>query len=479
MGRPRKERPVLFRKGQGNYRFRWQTDGKDKEYNTGTCDRQEANNFLEDFLTGKSVAMNQIRKKKNPAEITHLVMKAVDSEIEVFPLEDAFEFWVSRSPNFRSSSTAHQNKRKAWFKKFSSWCRSQEIENMHEVDADAANRFAGVLHEEKYCPGNMNEYLRFLSGVFRKIGTLKSLSSRNPFSSDLTPYAKVSKKPEASHMAFEHDMIPLILNATAEEGADWRDLFMVGYQTGMRLKDAALFRWDEIDGEYIEYTPEKTILHGNKARLPISPMLAVILNERRKQKQESPYVNPLIAELYLSNRLKKRCQKIVVKALGKETTQLSKEGRQRKINGCLYGFHSFRTTFMSLLAAENTPFANAMEMLGWESYEMVLHYTKLLKKVREAMDKSNKNLLDNLKGLQCDIPQPCSKSEPFRPDKETMTRLMEQYSDVAIGKIYGISSKAVGNWLKRFGLKREKRIESPITEEEIKAIREKLMKKAA
>lgn len=142
-------------------------------------------------------------------------------------------------------------------------------------------------------------------------------------------------------------------------------------------------------------------------------------------------------------------------------------------NGCVYGFHSFRTTFMTLLAAKNVEVRDAMDMLGWESVEMMRLYEKLLAKGREARDQRNKELIDNLSELQFKVPEP--KPDRLWPTKEALEQLIESYSNITIGKIYGISSKAVGNWLEKFDLKRQGRILSPdVTEAEIEKIQLKL-----
>lgn len=474
MSRTKSSNPKLFRKGHGNYRFRRFINGKDKEINTGTIDKQEAEKFLVEYLSGERLAEEQVRKKKNPAKIATLVMEAIDSDYEQLPLEDVFELWYIHSPNFSTTSQSHQQKRKVWFAKFVKFCFSQGITYFDEVNESIAIRFKSFLLKERYCPSNLNEYLAFLSNVHKKVDRLKPLPFRNPFVPEVIQPQKVPKKSEATHLPFDDDMLAKVMKAAAEEGQDWLDLFIVGSQTGMRLKDACLFQWDEIDGDFIEYSPEKTIQHGNTARLPVSPNLASLLERRREQNQNSPYVNPVIAEFYLNGTWPtKNSKKIIEKALGKETTQLSKEGRQRMKNGCIYGFHSFRTTFMTLLATKNVEVRDAMDMLGWESVEMMRLYEKLLAKGREARDQRNKKLIDNLSELQFEVPEP--KPDRLWPTKEALEQLIESYSNITIGKIYGISSKAVGNWLEKFGLMRQGRILSPdVTEEEILKIREEL-----
>ncbi|HBP07928.1 MAG TPA: hypothetical protein DD673_14755 [Lentisphaeria bacterium] len=131
----------MFRKGKGNYRFRRFVNGKDKEFNTGTIDKKEAEKFLVEYLSGERLAEEQVRKKKNPAKIATLVMEAIDSDYEQLPLEDVFELWYIHSPNFSTTSKAHQQKRKVWFAKFVKFCFSQGITYFDEVNESIAIRF--------------------------------------------------------------------------------------------------------------------------------------------------------------------------------------------------------------------------------------------------------------------------------------------------------------------------------------------------
>lgn len=193
MARKKTLNPKLFQKGKGNYRFRRFINGKDKEFNTKTTDRKEAEKFVAEYLSAERLAEEQLRKKKNPAQITKLVMETIDSNYEQLPLEDVFELWYSHSPNFNTTSEAHQQKRKAWFTKFVNFCLSQGLTSFDEVNESIAIRFKSFLLKERYSPRNMNEYLAFLSSVYKMIDRLKSLPFRNPFVPEVIQPQKVSK----------------------------------------------------------------------------------------------------------------------------------------------------------------------------------------------------------------------------------------------------------------------------------------------
>ena len=63
-----------------------------------------------------------------------------------------------------------------------------------------------------------------------------------------------------------------------------------------------------------------------------------------------------------------------------------------------------------------------------------------------------------------------------QPDKEQLQRLVDQYSNITIGKIYGVSEAAVRKWMDKSVL-RTRRIESAdISASEIERIRKELLR---
>lgn len=91
----------------------------------------------------------------------------------------------------------------------------------------------------------------------------------------------------------------------------------------MRLKDAALLKWKEIDGGFIEITPYKTKKAGNKARIPVSNTLRKMLEERCPAKKEAIYVLPEIANEYgrdNATAVSQKAKRIFEKVYGKKNT---------------------------------------------------------------------------------------------------------------------------------------------------------------
>jgi nicotinic acid phosphoribosyltransferase len=80
--------------------------------------------------------------------------------------------------------------------------------------------------------------------------------------------------------------------------------------------------------------------------------------------------------------------------------------------------------------------------------------------------------------MKTELPKPKTPEAPLRPDKPQLQKLVETYSNIAIGKIYGVSEMAVRKWLTKFGIARTRIVQSDITDEsELDKIREKLKAK--
>lgn len=478
MARKKSTFPKLFQRVKdGSYYFRRTVQGKDTRINTHTTDYEKAEEFLRNYVASQMSAEISLRQGENASRVAHAVIKSVSGKgLERLTFDEAWEFWLRHNPDFNSNSKGYREQMELFYRRFAEWCEEQNLTCIEEVDASKAVCYSGVLKARNMTPATFNENRKLLSRVFACINAFRQLPNGNPFDCHIVKPQPKAPIPEATHQPLEPGMMTAVINTAAEAGQDWLDLFIVGAQTGMRLEDACLFRWEFIKGGFIEFHPDKTRKYGNIARLPVSPVLARLLERRRGQNSPSPYVNPVMAQFYqTSDWPSKKSKEIFEMALGKEMTQLSKEGRQRQRNGCIYSFHSFRATLMSLLAAKQTPVLDAMTIFGWESMEMVRTYTKMLERARGDMDERNRKLFDDMEELQFNVPMVESTPERLKPTKEALQRLVLQYSNQTIGLIYDISNVAVKNWMVKFGIVRTRRIiDNGIDEETVIRIREEL-----
>lgn len=481
MSRSKSNEPKLKQKGKtGCYFFRRSIGGKDTVISTHTPILSEAKKFRKKYVDAETTAQVMVKQQEAAPKIADIVIKAVKGEsIQRFSMKEGFEIYLAHTPDFIDLSEGQKKSIGRTYDNFVKWCAEERIIFMDEVTPSVSQRFAKYLWEQHLAPNTFNNYVKILSKIFDTVDAVKYLPNRNPFNGKIIRRQKVGLVSEASHQPFESYMVEAIMGSATKYGQDWLDLFIVGYQTGMRLRDAALFEWGWIHGDFVEFMPNKTRKYSIVARFPISQALRSLLERRKAQPNMSRYVNPEIAKFMLSGDwVTNRCQNIINEALGKENTQYPK-GTHRKKNTCIYSFHSFRTTFMSLLAMKQIPYRDAMVMLGWNNMEMVQVYEKMLQKARGDQDQRNKNLIDSLTELVTPLEGIKASLPRLYPTRPALGFLIDRYSNITIGRIYDISSVAVGHWLKRYGLTRTDRIISDkVTEEEILKVREGLRKAA-
>lgn len=130
---------------------------------------------------------------------------------------------------------------------------------------------------------------------------------------------------------------------------------------------------------------------------------------------------------------------------------------------------------MSLLARRNVSIRDAMRIMGWKSMEMVRLYERELEKAKMDADKRTLKLVEEIEEFNLRLPEAVETTHRLQPTKEKLTRLSAQYSNIAIGRIYGMTEAAVRKWMVKLDVKRQKRIESPeLTDGEISRIRAEL-----
>jgi len=460
----------LFRRGKKRILyFKFRTSGKVQWHSTGTDDEKMARKIVETVMTSRDDAHVLYKRDKQAVKIASgmsdtIVKELTGKDADRIRIEDLHKEWKALQTNHDELSEGTQAFLETIHERFSEWCKNHDpkYEYIDEVSNKVAKMYAGHLWGECITPKTNNDHIKHLSRLFDTMDALYHLPNRNPFNRRNVPRQKTTAGSTASHKAFEPAELEAVISRAAQDGRDMRDLFVIGANTGLRLKDVALLKWEKMKGDFIKVVPYKTEKStGKLAIIPISSSLKTILDERKAEKTDDEYVLPAIAQQYLSKKnscaVDKRTQ-AVVEAVMKDKTTV-KAGKHRKRNTCVYGFHSLRATFMSLLASKDVSTRDAMRIMAWESPEMIRVYEQELEKARGDADERARKLIDSLDELKMDIPEVTEKIE-FKPTKEALEGLMPKYSNETIGKIYDMSGVAVKKWMRKFGLERAKRIES-------------------
>lgn len=402
----------------------------------------------------------------DPAKLAQaLSMKMVrdltGKEIENIFISDLHAKWESLTPNYSKLAEKTREVCEIALKNFVEWCKKNQIQYVTAVTAEKAQEYSKYLLESGIAPKTYNDKIVHLSRVFATLNANFGIPYRNPFDRRLIARIGKNERETVSHEALESDMIQAVLKGAASHGKDYRDFFLTGWLTGMRLKDCALLEWSNIKGDFIEVVPYKTRRSGNIARVPIHEKLKTIFAERAlcNKHEKSKYVIPAFAKKYLDNPqvLSVSSQRIFNEAL-KDFDKIKRPvgcNRRNKTNP--FTFHSFRTTFMSLLAKQDVSIRDAMRMMGWESVDMIRVYERELEKAKEFADKRAIQLMKNIDEFKLEIPESRVKLEPT---SAALKSLSAKYSNITIGKVYNVTEAGIRKWLDKFGIVREKRIES-------------------
>jgi len=198
---------------------------------------------------------------------------------------------------------------------------------------------------------------------------------------------------------------------------EMRSLFAVGIYTGLRLGDCACLEWGAIDlvRGFIQLIPRKTEKHGTRVKIPISPVLARILEATPAGRRRGPVLPGIRAE-YLrdANAFSAKIQG-VFKAAGIKTQ--ARIGLKRA--AVEVGFHSLRHTFVSISANAGIPLAVVQSIVGHTNPHMTEHYFHVADhSLRAAADS-----LPDVTGGRLALPASVAPDRPALPASVAPDRL--------------------------------------------------------
>jgi integrase len=282
----------------------------------------------------------------------------------------------------QTQSEVHKKTVKRHWGKFQTWVEKNHsrIKNVSDIGPVLAEQYLGHLWQGKIAPRTYNSHLVSIKAVFAD-GCRLGLLNRNPFAN----VAKLDNE-SISKEPFSLDELKTIFSRTE---SDYRLLFLVGLHTGMRLGDCATIQWDFINlkKKLIIIEPSKTKKKKREIRIPISETLLSEL-KKIKPKNRTGYLLPDVANDYLKDHssVSKDIQRIF--ELIEIQTTIERNGRKQ----CIRGFHSFRHSFISLLAESGTNEAVLMSLAGHSS-------TAVSRIYQHVSDDTKREAVSNLPNL--------------------------------------------------------------------------------
>ena len=230
---------------------------------------------------------------------------------------------------------------------------------------------------DKISANTYNYHIGTLKLIFRILGDKAGI--------DQNPWLSITRKAEhrQSRKELSEEEVLTVLGKFDDKDfyllnkEEMRVLFNLGVWTGLRLADCVLMEWSSIDFSRNRITciPLKT---RNKTQrsvtIPIHPRLKEELDKALKW-EENNFVLPKVAERYQRNPsgVRKDALKVFDKA-GLTTTEEVKGNIQRKQKANVYGFHSFRHSFVSFCAKAGVPLPVVQSIVGHGNPAVTRHY---------------------------------------------------------------------------------------------------------
>ena len=282
------------------------------------------------------------------------------------PLEHKAIWELFNSSGIQRAAAHRKELCKSRIRSFCDFMRLQypEIKTVCQISEHHALHYRRHLEEENISNSTRNDHLASLKMVFKYMEKSGHILS-SPFSG-----IKKFTASKVRREIFSMEELELIFS---NAGGWLYQLFTTALFTGLREGDIALLEKSSVDANCSWITINQTRKTGASVDIPIHPDLRKLLLEQLKNNENSRYIFPELAEIYLSNpkRIGKEVKNFF-KRIGINSTVCSIPGYKNRVS--VKDVHSFRHTFIYLAAVNNIPLPVIQSIAGHSSSEMTRHY---------------------------------------------------------------------------------------------------------
>jgi integrase len=373
----------VYKRGKTFY-LQYMVNGKLKKLSLKTTSKREADKKAKELLSPVQAADTKEKIAIQVAEARNLLPK------NKLKLNDVWNVYIENPSRPDSGESTLLFYKRNW-NRFLKWLNLEHssISDFSHITSNEAQEYAQYLWELGISAKTYNEHIRTLGLITRILFSYAGVEGN--------VWKNIAKKNEEkqSRSEFSENEVLKIINSfedpelLIQSKDEMEVLFNFGIWTGLRLIDCVLMKWESINisRNIITCKPQKTSRKTNRlVSIPIHPLLKIRLDNALTWK-ENDYVLPNVAERYLSNSsgVKKDIQKII--KFNDFVTNKKIEGVQRKLKANIYGFHSFRHSFVSFCAKAGVPLPVVQAIVGHGNPAITRHYIHIGEEsVRQAID---------------------------------------------------------------------------------------------
>ena len=384
--RPRGQGCLFQKKAGGIYYARWQSEGKVFIRSCQTTSRRDAEKLLSEFT-----APFRLGSEAKTLETVAARLGGVQDQIakidDAIPSTAIKHGWQTYLNQVNRPDTGESTLKmyELQYEAFARWMteRHPNVTELRQVTQTHADEYAGHL-QKKLSASTFNRHRNLLALVWKVLKKQARIT--------INPWSEITRKRHTVQSRRELTVEELQRVIEASSG-QMRLLLALGIYCGLRLGDAALLDWGNVDmmKGIISLVPAKTARRsGKRVTLPIHRTLFGLLAAIPASKRRG-YVMPDIAARYqsydgaLARDILKLFASVNIKTSANRLTavEIAEGGAVKKIKGktkravqeC--GFHSLRHTFVSLCAAGGVPQSVVQSLVGHGSPAMTQHYTHI------------------------------------------------------------------------------------------------------
>ena len=324
-----------------------------------------------------------LRDKRNLMELTRrmIELKTGDSA-ESVKLVNLPAAWA-KIPRRRQPSARYASQCQATLRRLAAFLEARGVE---DLDSATERQVASFLESEAdrgLSGKRWNDILKLVRGLFRHLAPQAPAYLRYLVNATTRDPETIFRRP------FTPEELTAILEAARNDDFI-RPLIVVGASTALRKSDCCSLRWDDVNLQE-GFITVKTAKTRERVTIPIFPLLADEL--RRHVGNGSQYCFPVQAEMQSTNPdgITLRFKKILVRALGEDTTVPRANGKRR---ASVLDFHSLRTSWITAALAAGVPIEITKRVTGHRTVDIVQrHYFRPGRKAFEVLEERMPRIL--------------------------------------------------------------------------------------
>jgi integrase len=359
----------IFKRGK-TYYLQYMVYGKLKKVSLKCTNKKDAEKKAKELLIPIQTADTKEKIAVHIGEARNIIKG------KKLPLNSIWNLYLKNSSR-PDSGPATLKRYGQYFKRLQTWLKVNypSITDLTQITEDIVQEYADYTWNKGISGKTFNAHFQAIK-LITNIVFKQYRISNNPF--DIITKKREEKQ---SRKEFTEAQVIEILNSFDDSElylmhkAEMRVMFNLGAWTGLRLIDCALMEWKSINLErnFIHCIPQKTKKVQRTVTIPIHPSLRQELY-RALEWQKDEFILPQIAERYKRNPhgIQTDATK-VLKHIGLETTQKIK-GVRRLRDANIYGFHSFRHSFVSFCAKAGVPLPVVQAIVGHGNPAITRHY---------------------------------------------------------------------------------------------------------